>query len=274
VRLNLWWDSDDRLVFRQTARGELSPTSWLRLHAEAGHANYRETGPADVDIESVTGEAGALAYLPHSLELEGAGGGSWFEGARDAPHYHAALRYRGLDRTVLEGGAAGGPVETPLGVEEGIRQDAQSAAALVGITAGDQVSLSYRHAFYSDANNRDTVRWEYGHRFVEKPDFRLGYAGTYEDTRKDATEYYAPEQLHLHRATARLGFTPWEPFTLDGRLSLGYGWEDGRGRMVGDASGEASWRITDRLELTGWISYFRNPRYWSTTSGLNLVFRF
>jgi len=274
VRLNLWWDSVHRLVFRQTGRGEVSPLPWLRLHGEAGHATYRESGPADVDIDSITGEAGALAYLPGPLEIEGAAGGSWFDGARDAPHYSGALRYRGIDRVVLEGGAAGGPVETPLGVREGIRQDAQSAAAFFGLTPEDQVTLSYRHAFYSDANNRDTVRWEYGHRFVEKPDLRLGYAGTYDDTRKDATEYYSPEDLHLHRATARMSYSPWEPLTLDGRLSLGYGWEDGRGRVVGDASGEASWRFTKSLELSAWISHFRNPRYWATTTGLNLVIRF
>jgi hypothetical protein len=51
-------------------------------------------------------------------------------------------------------------------------------------------------------------------------------------------------------------------------------WRHGRGRVVGDASGEASWRFTKSLELSAWISHFRNLRYWATTTGLNLVIRF
>ena len=61
---------------------------------------------------------------------------------------------------------------------------------------------------------------------------------------------------------------------ITGRVAGGYGWEAGDGKPVGDGSLGVRWLLRPRIEVSGEVSYFRNPGYWSTEAGLALTFRF
>jgi len=65
-----------------------------------------------------------------------------------------------------------------------------------------------------------------------------------------------------------------ESVFLNGRLGGGYGWEDGEGRPVGNAALGLRWLISQRMEISGEFSYFRNPNYWASEASLQLTFRF
>src|SRR5206468_3547352 len=104
--------------------------------------------------------------------------------APDRFDYSGAARGKLRDLVELEGGAAGGPVDTLRAVSKGIHLDAQSAMAGFGITQFDRLVFSYQHGFYSDANSRNTVRAEYGHRVLKDPAVNLGVETTLDDTRK------------------------------------------------------------------------------------------
>jgi len=272
LRADAWWDGDDGYVFRQVVRGESNVLPWLRLHGEMEHATYGESGLESVD--AIAGEGGALATLSGPLQIAGAFGGTWFDGSKDTPLYSSAVRYRGLDWLAIEAEAAGGAVETLRAVRDGTRLDSQSLLAAFLFTPDDRILLSYRHGFYSDGNRRNTGRWEYGRRVLTSPALRVGYDGSFDDTLMDTAAYYSPNDLHVHRAFGRLEYTPSDRFRLDARLGLGYGWEDGHGRLVGSGTVGAHWLLHRNFEISGEVSHFRNPRYWSSEVVLGLTYRF
>ena len=102
----------------------------------------------------------------------------------------------------------------------------------------------------------------------------MGYDAVFDDTRRDAAAYYAPDTLHLHRGFAELGATAAERFWLTARAGAGYGWEEKEGRPVVEASLGLRWLPANWIEISGDVRHFRNPRYWGLRSGLSVEIRF
>jgi tetratricopeptide (TPR) repeat protein len=267
-------DREHREVASEIGRSELNALPWLRLHAEGGHGSYDE--PHLKLIEATVVEVGATAHLREALEVEGAVSENWFGGARDAPGYRAGGRFRGLDSLYLEGEAAGGPVQMPRAVAEGIRVETQSLVAAFTPWPGDKLTLSLQGGEYSDGNLRGTAHGELAHRlrFLREPELWVGYDGSFDDNRRRVQEYYSPKDLQLHRGFVRLEVPVGKDFSLTARAAGGYGWEEGRGRPIGNLLLRLRWLIASRLELGAEASYLQNPGYWETELGAGLLFRF
>lgn len=171
-------------------------------------------------------------------------------------------------------------VETPRGLLQNIWYRAYGGQVAWDIGMAWIVDGGYQAGFFNDGNEQAEVRAGLTRRILNQLSVGYAYRGLKSDRR--SVDYYSPTRLDQHMGviTAAHSFgrqsliTGLRRFEARAQYGAGYGWLDRGERAIHSVRAGLTWRLVDRLSLTGEGQYTMSPEYISRTLNAGLGFHF
>jgi len=272
-RFNLFADSAERLNRTQALGFTMGSLAPVEVRGSFGTTTLEEDTFAP--FEALEGEVG-LGVRASSL--------LWFDArvrqrqattdGPDSTNYWAAVGIEG-DRAELQVRAGQEDVETLRARVDGVELRTYQLQHLLRLTPRFWAHVDARYGEYTDSNRREDLIGRLTFRPWSAPEWRIGGAFGWTDSRLQSQTYYTPEELRFARGL--LSYSRGFPsgWNVDASVELGWARDSLRGdRFTAYARGHAIQAWSPRFRSSVAWSFGSSPGYqsWSLQLGLHYGF--